>query len=95
MVGSAGQDSSCSAPEQHIEHLICSVSGLVSLSHDIRDVVVCGQLSSGSASSAWSPSIFSLSMDTSQYEPMTQACHLRNVRRVLRRSAGVRPTGFR
>jgi len=55
MVGSVGQDSSCSALEQHIEQLVCSVSSLVPHSHDIRDVVVCGQLSSGSASSAWSP----------------------------------------
>lgn len=49
MVGSAGQDSSCSALEQHIEQLICSVGGVVPLSHDIRDLVSSGQLSGGFA----------------------------------------------
>mgnify|MGYP007078924016 CR=1 FL=1 len=95
MVGSVGQDSSCSALEQHIEQLVCSVSSLVPHSHDIRDVVAMRPVEQWLRVERVEPSIFSLSMDTSQYEPMTQACHLRNVRRVLRRSAGVRPTGFR
>ena len=49
MVGSVGRTSACSELAQHIEQLICSVSGVVPLSHDIHDVVSCGQLSSGFA----------------------------------------------
>lgn len=95
MVGSVGRTSACSELARHIEQLICSVSGVVPLSHDIRDVVAERPVEQWLRVERVEPSIFSLSMDTSQYEPMTQACHLRNVRRILTRSAGVRPTGFR
>ena len=50
---SVGWASACSELAQHIEQLICSVSGVVPLSHDIRDVPSGVQLSGGCASNTW------------------------------------------
>jgi len=55
MVRSVGRASACSELAQHIEQLICSVSGVVPLSHDIRDAVACGKLSGGFAWSTRCP----------------------------------------
>ena len=56
----------------------CSVSGVVPLSHDIRDAVaerwLCVEYTI--------PSLSCIDTDTSQYELMAQTCHLWNVRKI-------------
>ena len=69
----------------------CSVSGVVLLSHDIRDAVAERWL----CVEYMVPSIFSINTDASQYELIAQTCHLWNVRGIPTRSTGARPTAFR
>ena len=71
MVGSAGQASSCSELAVHIEHLICSVSGVVPLSHDIRDVVDERQAERWLCVEYKMPRLSCSDTDASQYELMT------------------------
>lgn len=71
MVGSVGRTSACSELAQHIEQLICSVSGVVPLSHDIRDVVDEQQAVQWLCVEHTMPSLFCIDTDASQYELMT------------------------
>lgn len=71
MVGSVGRTSACSELAQHIEQLICSVSGVVPLSHDIRDVVDERQAEQWLCVEHAMPSLFCIDTDASQYELMT------------------------
>ena len=82
MVRSVGRPSAYSELTQHIEQLICSVSGVVPLSHDIRDVVAERQVERWLCVDHMVPSIFSINTDANRCELMAQTCHLRNVRKI-------------
>lgn len=71
MVRSVGRTSACSELAQHIEHLICSVSGVVPLSHDIRDVVAERQAERWLCVEYKMPRLSCSDTDASQYELMT------------------------
>ena len=82
MVGSVGQASSWSELEQHVEQLICSVGGVVPLSHDIHDVVAERQAERWLCVEYKMPRLSCSDTDASQYELMPQACHLWNAWRI-------------